>query len=208
MFTANSIGTPMVSGSVISAFGGELFSDVRLYRQIVGALQYATITRPEITYCVNKVCQFMHAPTLAHWQAVKRILHYLKGSFSSDLLLKPPTDLRLYGYADTDWASDPNDRKSTSGFCIFFGENLVAWGSKKQSIISRSSTEAEFRSIANTSTELLWLQALLTELQISTSPPILWCDNLGAVHLSANPVLHSRTKHVELDIYFVLDLVL
>lgn len=197
MFDANAINTPMISGSVPYAFGGELFSDARLYRQIVGALQYVTITRPNLSYNVNKVCQFMHSPMLLHWQAIKRILHYLKGSFTSGLYLKVPSSLRISGYTDADWASDPDDRKSTTGFCIFFSDNLVTWGSKKQNIISRSSIEAEFRSLAHTSTELLWVQTLLAELRISIpSPPILWCDNIGAVHLSANPVLHSRTKHI------------
>ncbi|XP_022151713.1 uncharacterized protein LOC111019625 [Momordica charantia] len=120
MHEAHSITTPMVGGSIVSEFSGEKFSDVHLYRSIVGVLQYVTITRPELAYSVNKVGQFMHAPSLVHWQAVKCILHYLRGTIDHGLIFHKPKDLSLQGYVDSDWASDPDDRKSTSGYCVFF----------------------------------------------------------------------------------------
>lgn len=135
MLDANSIATPMVSGSIVSAHHGELFSDPYQYRSVVGALQYVTLTRPEISYSMNKACQFMHSPKLMHWQ-VKRILRYLKGTLNNGLLLTRPHTLSLMGFVDADWASDPDDRKSTTGICVFFGGNLISWCSKKQSIIS------------------------------------------------------------------------
>lgn len=209
MHEAKAIATPMVSGSVVSAFRGEFFRDASLYRSIVAALQYATLTRPDIAYSFYKVCQFMHAPTVCHWQVVKWILRYLVGTLDHGLMFYKPRDLTLQAFADADWASDPDDRKSTSGTCVYFGGNLISWSSKKQHIISRSSTEAEYRSLAHVTADLVWIQSLFTDLSISlSSPPTVWCDNLGAVHLSANPVMHARTKHVELDIYFVRDLVL
>lgn len=125
MNQANPIAIPMISGSVLSANQGEKFSDVKLYRSTVGALQYANLTRPEIAYSVNKVCQFMHSPTIIHWQAVKRILRYLKGTLNHGLVFSKPKELLLTGYANADWASDPDDRKSTSGFCVYFGGNLI-----------------------------------------------------------------------------------
>lgn len=104
------------------------------------ALQYATLTRPKISYSVNKACQFMHSPTILNSQLVTHILRYLTGSIHHSLLLTKPSTLSLVGFADADWASDPDDRKSTSWFCIFFSENLDTWGSMKQYVISHSNT--------------------------------------------------------------------
>ncbi|XP_038890589.1 uncharacterized mitochondrial protein AtMg00810-like [Benincasa hispida] len=121
MQNTNVIATPIVSGSVLSAFHGERFVDVRLYRSIVGALQYITLTRREISYSVNKVCQFIHSPNRFHWQVVKRILRYLAGTLEQGLLFKKPKDLTIQGFVDADWASDPDDGKSTFGVCVYFG---------------------------------------------------------------------------------------
>lgn len=123
--------------------GSESFQDPQFYRRIVGGLQYVTLTRPEIAYSINKVCQFMHSSTVIHWQAAKQILRYLKGTIDFDLHLSPSNNLQLEGFVNADWAnSDPDDRKLTSGHCIFLGNNLITWGAKKQEIISRSSFEA------------------------------------------------------------------
>lgn len=137
----------MVSNCKLTKFGTDSISDPYMYRSIVGALQYATLTRPDIAYSVNKVCQFMSAPLDSHWQAIKRILRYLKGSMYYGLLLRPAAQASafpLQAYCDADWASDPDDRRSTSGSCIFLGPNLVSWCSKKQQLVGRSSTEAEY----------------------------------------------------------------
>jgi histone deacetylase 1/2 len=205
------IGSPMVSSCRLSKFGTDSLTDATLYRSTVGALQYATLTRPDISFSVNKVCQFMAHPLESHWRAVKRILRYLKGTINHGLLLHPSTSsppFSLRAYSDADWATDQDDRRSTSGSCIFFGSNLVSWGSKKQPLVARSSTEAEYRSMANTTAELIWIQSLLQELCIPYHPPTLLCDNLSAVSLAHNPVLHARTKHMELDIHFVREKVL
>ncbi|PNX93512.1 histone deacetylase, partial [Trifolium pratense] len=205
------IGSPMVSSCKLSKFGTDVMTDPTLYRSTVGALQYATLTRPDISYSVNKVCQFMAHPLESHWKAVKRILRYLKGTLNYGLLLQPSPSsppFSLRAYSDADWATDQDDRRSTSGSCIYFGSNLVSWGSKKQQLVARSSTEAEYRSMANTTAELLWIQSILQELQVPCHPPTLLCDNLSAVSLAHNPVLHSRTKHIELDIHFVREKVL
>ncbi|GAU27211.1 hypothetical protein TSUD_108020 [Trifolium subterraneum] len=172
MENCKAIGSPMVSSCKLSKFGTDSMSDPSLYRSTVGALQYATLTRPDISFSVNKVCQFMANPLETHWKAVKRILRYLKGTSNHGLLLhpsssSPPFSLRTY--SDADWATDQDDRRSTSGSCIYFGPNL----------------------------------SLLCELQVPYHTPTLLCDNLSAVSLAHNPNLHSRTKHIELDIHFV-----
>ena len=172
-------------------------TDPSLYRSIVGALQYATVTRPEISYSVNKACQFMSQPLESHWKVVKQILRYLGGSLQHGLHLVPSTQpLGLRGFCDANWAANVDDRWLTSGACVYLGQNLVSWWSKKQPTVARSNTEAEYRSLADTAAEIMWLQSLLTELQVPPVRPVIYCDNLSTVMLSHNLVLHSRTQHM------------
>lgn len=185
---------------------GEPFDDPALYRRTVGSLQYATITRPDITYAVNRVCQFMHSPTLDHWRAVKRILRYLAGTLSHSLHFSPTQATSFLAYSDAGWISDSDDSRSQFGYAIFHGSNLISWTSRKQKVVARSSTEAEYRSLAYTAAELLWLNLLAAELHVPiTGPPLLLCDNVGAIFLSKNPVISTRSKHIALDFHFIRD---
>uniref|UniRef100_A0A803PRD0 Uncharacterized protein n=1 Tax=Cannabis sativa TaxID=3483 RepID=A0A803PRD0_CANSA len=160
---------------------GEPLEDVQLYRSIIGALQYLTITRPELSFSVNKVRQFMQKSLSTHWSAVKRILRYVGGTTDHGLHLQKPGTLDLMAYCDADWASDPDDRRSTTRFAIFLGSR-IAWKSKRQQTISRSSTEAEYRSVASVTVELTWLQYLFSKLRIQLSQtPTIWCDNLSTI---------------------------
>ncbi|XP_015966153.1 uncharacterized mitochondrial protein AtMg00810-like [Arachis duranensis] len=156
MCDANAVPTPMVSNLKLSAHGEDLHHNPTLYRSIVGGLQYATITRPKITFVVNKVSQFMHTPLESHWKAVKRILRYLAGTIDYGLRFQRTNECRIYGFSDSDWGSDIDDRKSTSEFCVFLGPNLVSWSRRKQNAVSRSSRETEYRGLAAGLTEILW----------------------------------------------------
>jgi histone deacetylase 1/2 len=198
--------TPMSSTEKLSLHEGVALGpvDATRYRSIVGALQYLTLTRPDISFAVNKVCQFLHKPTTLHWSAVKRILRYLKATSSLGLRIRKSLSTLVSAFSDVDWAGSPDDRRSTGGFVVFLGSNLVSWNARKQATVSRSSTEAEYKSLANATAEMMWVQTLLKELGVRAPRYAkLWCDNLGATYLSANPIFHARTKHIEVDFHFV-----
>ncbi|XP_017191092.1 uncharacterized mitochondrial protein AtMg00810-like [Malus domestica] len=199
---AKPISTPVSCGQKLSAYDGEAHDSPDLYRSVVGALQYLTITRPDLSYAVNQVCQFMHSPKTTHWTAVKRILRYVKATYNHGLLYKPG-DTHLTAFSNADYAGNPDTRHSTGGFCIYLGSNLVSWSSKKQKTVSRSSSEAEYRQLAYTAAELSWLRSLFRDLQLHLVCPTIWCDNISSIALASNPVFHSRTKHLEVDYHYV-----
>ncbi|GKD56091.1 ribonuclease H-like domain-containing protein [Tanacetum coccineum] len=177
-------------------------------RSLAGALQYLTFTRPDISYAVQQVCLFMHDPREPHLSALKRILRYVRDTLSYGLQLYSSTTSSLVAYSDADWAGCPTTRRSTSGYCVFLGNNLLSWSSKRHFTRSRSSAEAEYRGVANAVAETCWLCNLLRELHTPlATATLVYCDNVSAVYLSSNPVQHQRTKHIEIDIHFVRDLV-
>jgi transposase InsO family protein len=198
------VDTPIEYNNRLNTHDGEPLPDATLYRQLVGSLVYLTVTRPDISYAVHIVSQFMAAPRSLHYAAVLRILRYLKGTLFHGLHFSSQSSLTLQAYSDADWAGDPTDRRSTTGYCFLLGDSLISWRSKKQSVVARSSTEAEYRALADTTAELLWLRWLLQDLGIdcSTAVPI-HCDNRSAIQIAHNDVFHERTKHIEIDCHFV-----
>jgi histone deacetylase 1/2 len=201
MLKCTSTPTPLSSSEKLALHDGTPLGseDSTHYRSIVGALQYLTLTRPDLAFSVNKICQFLHAPTTAHWTAAKRILRYVHGTLKVGLTFQKSSSTLLSGFSDADWAGCLDDRRSTGGFAIFFGPNLISWSARKQATVSRSSTEAEYKALADATAELIWVEALLKELGVSLKQkPCLWCDNLGATYLSANPVFHAAQSILRL----------
>lgn len=143
----------------------------------------------------------MSSPTIDHWQGIKRILRYLRGTTNLGLHIKSSTDLDITGFSYANWALSIDDRKSMAGQCVFLGETLISWASRKHKVVSRSSTESEYKALADLAVEVAWLRSLLDELKVPMSrKPVLWCDNLSAKALASNPVMHARSKHIEIEI--------
>jgi histone deacetylase 1/2 len=203
MTNCNPCTTPVDTKPKLASSGSRV-ANASEYRSLAGALQYLTITRPDISYAVQQICLFMHDPRAPHLQLLKRVLRYLRGTMNYGLHINKSASSEIVAYSDADWAGCPDTRRSTSGYCVFIGNNLVAWSSKRQPTVSRSSAEAEYRAVANAVSETCWLRQLLHELG---HPPrratIVYCDNVSAQYLSTNPVQHQRTKHVEIDLHFV-----
>ena len=146
----------------------------------------------------------MAAPKSPHYAAVLRILRYLKGTIFDGLHFSSHSSLTLQAYSDADWAGDPTDRRSTTGYCFMLGDSLISWRSKKQTVVARFSTEAEYRALAATTAELIWLRWLLQDLGIDCSAATqLHCDNQSAIQIAHNDVFHERTKHIEIDCHFI-----
>lgn len=160
--------TPMVSTEKLSKIEGIVLSaqEATVYRSIVGALQYLTLTRLDIAYPVNKVCQFLSAPTTQHWAAVKRILRFLKYSFSVLLKISKSPSTLVSTFLDADWVGCPDDRRSIGGYAVYFGSNLISCSSRKQATVSRSSTESEYKALAIATSKVIWIQSLLGELGV------------------------------------------
>uniref|UniRef100_A0A2N9GXN5 Reverse transcriptase Ty1/copia-type domain-containing protein n=1 Tax=Fagus sylvatica TaxID=28930 RepID=A0A2N9GXN5_FAGSY len=165
--------TPIATSPILSTSCSDSLADPTPYRSLVGVLQYATFTRPNITFAINRVCQFMHNPSSAHFVVAKCILHYLKGSLDKGVLFQP-SPLTLTAFTDADWVGDPVDRRSTSGITVFLGNNPITWMSKKQHMVSRLSTEAEYRSLVTGVAELAWLRQIICDLGLYlASAPIM-----------------------------------
>ncbi|CAL2243024.1 unnamed protein product [Prunus armeniaca] len=207
MSNCNPVQNPIVPGFKITRDAeGESF-DSTYYKQIIGSLMYLTATRPDIMYVVSLLSRFMEKPIELHYLAAKRVLRYLKGTVDYGLFYKKGKSNELVGFSDSDYAGDLEDRKSTSGHVFMLSSGAVSWSSKKQQVVTLSTTEAEFIAAASCACQAVWLRRILEELHcIQKKPTLIYCDNSSTIKLSKNPVLHGRSKHIDVRFHFLRDL--
>ncbi|XP_045792030.1 secreted RxLR effector protein 161-like [Trifolium pratense] len=174
---------------------------------MVGCLMYLLATRPDLAFSVCLVARYMERPTEIHMAAVKRILRYLKGTANYGLWYERGKGEELVGWSDSDYASDIDDRRSTSGYVFMIGTKAVSWSSKKQPIVTLSTTEAEFIAAASSACQGIWLSRILTQIDAREKDCItIYCDNSSLIKLSKHPVMHGRSKHIDVRFHFLRDL--
>ena len=196
--------TPIDSNLKLQLVKVEDVVDRDKFQCLIGRLISLSHTHLNIAFAVSMVSQFMHSLGQEHFDAIYRILRYLKGTPAKGLLFEDRGHLRVKVYTDAAWAGSVTDRRSISRYCTFVGGNLVTWQSKKQNVVAWSSAKAKFRVVAHGVCEILWIKRLLEELRVTSSLPMkVFCDNKAAIAIVHNPVLHDRTKHVEVDKQFI-----
>jgi transposase InsO family protein len=198
--------TPMEERLKLSRNSTATKVDAKMYRSIVGGLRYLTHTRPDIAYAVGYVSRFMEDPREDHWTAVKRLLRYIKGTAEQGIVFPRGGDKaapRLIIFSDADMAGDIDGRRSTSGVLVFLGPAPISWQSLKQKIVALSTCEAEYVAAATGACQGVWLRRLLEEIAGAQAPPMLRVDNQPAIALAKNPVLHDRSKHIDVKFHFL-----
>jgi hypothetical protein len=209
MDDCNPMQVPIIPGTKLTRDGEGEKIDSTYYKQMIGSLMYMTATRPDLTYVVSLISRFMEAPTELHYQVVRKILRYLKGTLDYGLFYKKKKSERhkLVGFSDSDYAGDVDDRKNTSGYVFLLNGATISLSSKKQTIVTLSTTEAEFIAAASCVCQGIWLRGILEEVKYTQQGLImLFCDNSSTIKLSKNPVLHGRSKHIDVRFHFLRDL--
>ncbi|KAK6160530.1 hypothetical protein DH2020_003911 [Rehmannia glutinosa] len=179
--------------------------DQTRYRALIGSLLYLTASRPDITFAVGVCARFQSAPKESHMTAAKKILRYLKGCQEVGLWYPKKGGFKLIGYSYSDYVGCRVDRKSTSGTCQMLGNRLVSWFSKKQNSIATSTAEAKYIVAGSCCAHVLWMRQQLKDYEIEEKEIPIMCDNTNAIAITQNPVLHSRTKHIDVRFHFIRD---
>ncbi|KAL0457920.1 UNVERIFIED_CONTAM: Retrovirus-related Pol polyprotein from transposon RE1 [Sesamum latifolium] len=206
MQKGKTVTTPLPPGLKFSTDSGGTLPSPSKYRRLIGRLLYLGFTRPDICHTAQQLSQFVQHPCKEHWDAAMHLVRYLKNSPSTGLYFPSNNDLKLKAFCDADWAACQITRRSLTGYCIFLRSSLVSWKTKKQTTVSRSSAETEYRSMATTICEITWVVYILKDLGVEVPVPVpFFCDNKMALHITTNPVFHERTKHLEIDCHIVRD---
>jgi Reverse transcriptase (RNA-dependent DNA polymerase) len=198
--------TPVASGTKLKSMNGkELSAEMKSkpFRQVVGTLMYLMIgSRPDLAFAITNVSTYMSNYDREHWEAVKRVLRYVKGT-KSHRLEYGGDSVKLSAYTDSDYAGDVAERKSTSGYVTFVGNCAVTWSSRKQRIIATSTAEAEYIALAHCAREVLFLRQFLKELGHPQQATVIREDNQACIKIAENPAHHARTKHIDVRYHFI-----
>ena len=181
----------------------------RQYQSAVGAIMYAMLgTRPDIAFAVTTLSQFNSNPGQVHWAAVKHVMRYLRGSIDYRLTYGPSGKTTVspivYGYSDSDWGNNTDDRRSVTGYVFILGGGAVSWQARKQTTVALSSVEAEYMAATQSTKEAMWWRYLLSDLGIDLGgPTLVYSDSQGSIALTKNPEHHARSKHIDIRHHFV-----
>ncbi|KAK2980779.1 hypothetical protein RJ640_009564 [Escallonia rubra] len=204
MHACNPVAIPLVLSEKLKKEDGGRKVDATLYRSLVGNLMYLTATRPDLMFAASLLSRFMQSPSHFHLGGAKRVLKYIKGTFDYGIKYSKNSELRLFGFCDSDWGGCVDDTKSTSGYCFSLGSGIFSWTSKKQQTVAQSTAEAEYVSAALATSQAIWLRRILDDVgEKQESATELYCDNKSAIKMAKNPVYHSRTRHIALKHHFI-----
>jgi hypothetical protein len=209
MEQCNKVCSPIVPGTKLVRDESGRAVNATEYKQMIGCLMYLLATRPDMAFSVCLASRYMERQTEMHMATVKRIMRYLKGTLSLGILYKCKADkeLMLQGWSDSDYAGDHDDRKSTSGFIFTMSDSAICWSSKKQPIVTLSTTEAKHVAAASCACQCIWLRNVLVHLDMKqTNSTSINCDNSSSIKLSKNPIMHGRCKHIDVRYHFLRDL--
>ncbi|GJZ70910.1 retrovirus-related pol polyprotein from transposon TNT 1-94 [Tanacetum coccineum] len=198
MDLSNPVDTPMVDRLKLDEDLMGIPVDQTRFRGMVGSLMYLTASRPDLVFAVCMCARYQAKPTKKHFEAIKRVFRYLKGTINMGLWYPKDNAMSLTAYADADHAGCQDSRRSTSGSAQFLGDRLVSWSSKKQRSTAISTTEAEYIAMSGCCAQILWMRSQLKDYGFLFNKIPLYCDNKSAIALSCNNVQHSRSKHIDI----------
>ncbi|XP_048494768.1 uncharacterized mitochondrial protein AtMg00810-like [Beta vulgaris subsp. vulgaris] len=192
MENCHAVTFPFPEGIKLSTDQGELLEDPEPYRRLIGKFLYLNLSRPDLSFSVQQLSQYLSSPRKPHFQAALHVVKYLKGTLNLGLFYPSETEHHLYGYSDADWGSCMHSGRSLTGYCVFLGSSLISWKTKKQKVVSKSSCEAELRSMSQTTSELAWVAGLFEDLGITVPTPVpLFCDNKSTEYIAHNAAFHE-----------------
>ena len=196
--------TPLITGHKLRKDDESKEVDQKLYRSMIGSLLYVIASRLDAMQVVRLVARFQANPKEAHVLAIKRIFMYLKGTTKFGLWYPKGNEFTLVSYTNLDWTGGIDDRKSTSGETFYLGHCLVSWSSKKQPLVSLSIAEESYIAEATCCTQVIWMRKTLEDIQVKYDEPTpIFCDNTSAIHISKNPVMHSKTTNIPIKFHFL-----